>query len=93
MKFELYDLKQKEVVNMLDGKILGTIEDFEIDDEDGRIISAIIPESSGKLFNFFGKGEEYVIPWSCIKKIGEDTILIELKDTSKYRDIDEDDDD
>jgi YlmC/YmxH family sporulation protein len=91
MKFELYDLKQKEVVNMLDGKILGTIDDFEIDDEDGRIISAIIPESSGKLFNFFSKGEEYIIPWSCIKKIGEDTILIELKDTPKYRDDDDDD--
>lgn len=78
MKFLLYDLKQKQVVNMLDGKILGTIDDFEIDDKDGKILSAIIP-SSGHFFSFFSHGDEYVIPWNCIKKIGEDTILIELK--------------
>lgn len=78
MKFVLYDLKQKQVVNMLDGKILGSIDDFEIDDKDGKIISAIIP-SGGHFFSFLSHNDEYVIPWDCIKKIGEDTILIELK--------------
>lgn len=85
MKFELYDLKQKQVVNILDGRILGTIEDFEIDDVDGKIVSVIIPEGGGKFFSFLGKGEEYSIPWSCIKKIGEDTILIEYTENTKRK--------
>ena len=85
MKFELDELREKQVINVIDGKILGNIEDFEVDDIDGRIISIIIPEGGRGFFNFFGKSEEYVIPWECIKKIGEDTILIEFAEVVEIK--------
>ena len=30
-----------------------------------------------RFFGLFGRGEEYFIPWECIKRIGDDIILID----------------
>ena len=35
-------------------------------------------EEGGKWCNFFGDGTEYIIPFSCIKRIGPDLILVEI---------------
>lgn len=72
----IYDFRQKEVINISDGRRLGYIYDVEIDEESGRINSAIVPVS-GKVLGIFGKDNEYVIPWEKIKKIGEDIVLVE----------------
>jgi YlmC/YmxH family sporulation protein len=93
LKVSLYDLKQKQVVNVIDGRILGSIDDFEVDDKEGKIITAIIPSGGSGFFSFFGRGEEYIIPWSCIKKVGEDTILVEYKDDLRHRNDEDDDED
>lgn len=71
------DLKQKEVINMSDGRRLGFVGDVEINLDDGRIEAVVIP-GSGRLFGFFGKDNEFVIPWEKIKKIGEDIILVDM---------------
>ena len=34
----------------------------------------------GKFCGFFGTDSEYVIPFACIKKIGPDIILVEIKE-------------
>ncbi len=69
--------KQKEVINMTDGRRMGFVSDVEINVEDGRLEAIIIP-GPGKLFGIIGKDGEIVIPWECIKKIGEDIILVDL---------------
>lgn len=73
------DFRQKEVINLADGKRLGFVSDVEIDLESGKIDAIILP-GVGKLFGLLGKDSEFVIPWEKIRKIGEDIILVELDD-------------
>lgn len=68
------DLRDKEVVNIRDGKRLGYIIDLEFDICSGRIIRIILPPC-GKLFSISSKNN-ICIPWDHIEKIGEDTILV-----------------
>ncbi len=71
----IYDFRQKEVINLADGARLGYIFDAELDPETGKISALIIP-GQGKVLGLFGKDNEYVIPWDCIRKIGDDIVLI-----------------
>lgn len=71
------DFRQKEVINISDGKRLGFVCDVEIDLKSGRLESIVIPGGS-RLFGILGKDSEYIIPWERIKKIGEDIILVEI---------------
>lgn len=73
------DLRQKEVINIIDGKRLGYVYDIEMDLRNGRVDSIIIPGDS-KLLGLFGKSNDYVIPWENIKKIGMDIILVEMNE-------------
>lgn len=69
------DLQKKEVINIFTGERLGFVYDVEIDSENGKISALKVPAST-KMFNLFGKNEDYVIPWEKIKKIGNDIILV-----------------
>ncbi len=73
------DLTEKDVVSITDGKKIGMITDLEVDLEKGKINAIIIP-GGGRLMGLFGKELEYEISWNQIKKIGEDVILIEIRD-------------
>lgn len=72
------ELREREVVNVIDGKRLGLASDLEIEIETGRIKAIVVP-GPGKFLKMFGKSEEFVIPWEWIKKIGVDVILVEAK--------------
>ncbi|MCH5187085.1 MAG: YlmC/YmxH family sporulation protein [Oscillospiraceae bacterium] len=69
------DFRQKEVISISEGKRLGYISDVEIDFENGKIDSVIIPGPS-RFFGLFGSAEDTHIPWSSIYKIGDDLILV-----------------
>jgi len=71
------DLKQKEVINVADGRRLGFVCDVEIDLESGRIDAIVLP-GGGRLFGIIGRDSEFIIPWDRIKKIGEDIILVDM---------------
>ena len=71
------DFKHKEVVNIVDGKRLGFVQDVTADLESGVITSIIVPGNS-KLINLFAGNNDIVIPWQDIKCIGEDIILVEI---------------
>ena len=73
------DFRQKEVINLSDGRRLGFVSDVEIDLDTGKIEAIILP-GVGKLFGLLGKDNEFAIPWEKIKKIGEDIILVDLDD-------------
>lgn len=70
------DLRYKEVINICDGCRLGYVGDLELQLPEGRIIALIVP-GPYRFFGLFGRGEEYYIPWECIKQIGDDIILID----------------
>ena len=69
-------LRCKEVINIHDGCRLGYAGDLEMRIPEGEITALIVPGPL-KFFGLFGRGEEYCIPWRCIKRIGDDVILIE----------------
>lgn len=76
--FETFgDLRQKEVINVCDGFRFGFVCDLELDLKCGTIIKLIIP-ACGRCFGLFGGGQQYRIPWDCIKRIGDDIILVEV---------------
>lgn len=75
------DLKQLEVVNLIDGKILGNISDIIVNLSEGRIEAIIVP-GNNKISFFMNNKSENIIPWSDIKKIGEEVILVTYKDMS-----------
>lgn len=78
MKLEKFSsLREKEVINICDGKRLGVVCDLEFEAATGKICTLIIPEDGGK-WNFFCKERAYFVPWRCIKRIGDDIILVEV---------------
>jgi YlmC/YmxH family sporulation protein len=72
------ELQTKDVINIVDGRKLGTIGDLEIDLETGFVRALIIPPE-GKFFGLFSKGDEVVIAWDQIVKIGSDVVLVDLR--------------
>lgn len=78
------ELKQKEVINICTCKSLGCPLDVEFDCRTGQIQMLIVPVQ-GKMCGLFGSVSEYVIPFSCIRKIGEDIILVEIQEEKFLR--------
>ena len=64
----LCELRQKEIINTCTCKSLGCPIDLEFDCATGRIHSLIVP-GPGKFCSFFGRENEYIIPWNCICQI------------------------
>ena len=77
MMLRMSELRCREVINIRDGCRVGYVADLELDTTGGNVTALIVP---GKLrfFGFLGREDDYVIPWACIRRVGEDTILVEL---------------
>lgn len=77
----LMELGEKEIVNLNNGERLGLIADSDliIDEKTGKILSLLVSERrfSFRLLGLESQGRE--IPWSAIRKIGYDMIIIELE--------------
>lgn len=73
------ELRQKEVVNICSCRTLGCPLDIEFNPRTGCMEAMIVPVP-GKMCGLFGPATEYVIPFSCIRQIGEDIILVEIQE-------------
>ena len=76
MLARISDLRLREVINVTDGRRLGYIDDLEIDVATGQVTALILP-ARARLFHLFPRNEELVIPWSQLRRIGTDVILVE----------------
>lgn len=74
---KISDLRQRDVINVVDGRKLGNIKDIELDVEKGRIKAIVLPGSSS-FFSIFSRNDEVVVAWDKVQKIGIDVILVEL---------------
>ena len=74
------DLREREIINIVDGRRLGFVADIEINLEKGKIEALIVP-GQWRFLVLFGKESDYIITWDQIRKIGEDVILVELKNS------------
>ncbi|WP_123039875.1 YlmC/YmxH family sporulation protein [Cohnella candidum] len=81
---KISDFQTKDVINIVDGKKLGQISDLELDLRQGKIDSIVVPAAT-RFFGMFGGGNEVVIPWRNIVKIGADVVLVRLDDAKAYR--------
>ncbi len=75
MQCRMVELRYREVINICDGCRLGFVGDVEVLIPEGRVTALIVPGPC-RFFGLFGRGEEYYIPWDCIKQIGDDIILV-----------------
>jgi YlmC/YmxH family sporulation protein len=80
---KISEFQTKDVVNVLDGRRLGQVTDLEINLKHGRIDAIVVP-GGGKFFGFFGNGNDVVIPWRNIVKIGKDVVLVRLDDSIRF---------
>ncbi len=69
------DMKDRQVVCVKDGSILGFVGDIELDTESGRL-SAIVIYGKSKGFGLFGREDDMIVPWESIEILGEETILV-----------------
>ena len=72
-------MKRKETVNLVDGKQLGKVCDVVFTWPEGRVQGIVVP--GGKGFRW-GKADLF-IDLKCVKKIGIDVILVEIKAAPK----------
>ena len=77
METRFSEFRMKEVVNICDGCRLGYICDLVLELPEGRLCAIVVPGPC-KWFGLLGHEGEFVIPWSCIKQIGSDIILVEI---------------
>lgn len=75
---KISELQAKDVVNVSDGRKLGQIYDLDLDLRQGTIKAIVVPAET-KLFGWLSSGQEWVIPWRQIVKIGSDVILVRLE--------------
>ncbi len=70
------DLRDRDVINVNDGKRLGIISDIDLDLENGKVKAIILPGHGG-FMGVIGRKNDLIIPWERVKKIGIDTILVD----------------
>lgn len=77
MKCRVQDLRYKEVVNICDGLRMGFVCDVILNAATGQILALVVPGPC-RFLGIFMREDDYVIPWECIRKLGDDMILVEI---------------
>jgi len=73
---KISELQDKTIINIKDGKNIGTISDLEINDK--GIITCFYALESKFFLKLFSRNTETTFKMEDIKKIGEDVILVQL---------------
>ena len=75
---KISQLQCKEVVCIDSGQRLGFIEDVEVELPEGRVC-ALMVSGPGSLLGLGASKATYCIPWNCIRRIGPDIVLVDIK--------------
>lgn len=71
----IVEMKDKQVVCIKDGTILGFVCDVEVDTCSGKLCSIVV-FGRRRCFGLLGREEDCIIPWESIEVIGQDSILV-----------------
>lgn len=74
--FTFCELREREVINVADGKRLGRVIDLAFTCS-GKLVGVVVPGERRLLKNISGC-ENIFIPWKHVIKIGDDVILVNL---------------
>ncbi len=69
------ELKDKQVVCIKNGNVIGNVSDIEINSETGQITSVVI-YGKNRFMGIFGRDNDISLPWEQISVIGPETILV-----------------
>ena len=69
------ELRDRQVVNISDGNVLGFVGDIELDTDSGKL-SALVIFGKPKALGFLGREDDLIIPWEDIDVFGNETILV-----------------
>lgn len=83
IEYTFCQLREREVVNIADGKRLGRIIDMGFTCQ-GKILGIILP-ANRKFFKNITNNDNIFVPWRQVLKIGDDVILVELPGSSEHR--------
>lgn len=78
MLFKITELGVRDIVNLTDGAKLGPVRDVHVDSETGKV-HALVLSPGKKFFGLLRAGREVMVSWEKVKKIGVDTILVEVE--------------
>ena len=78
MSVKFTQLQCKEVICVSDGRRLGFITDVQVEVPEGRICAIVVPGPC-RFLGVLGRNDDYIIPWSCIRRIGPDIVLVDTK--------------
>ena len=70
------DWQYREVINVCSGTRLGFVCDLEAELPEGRICALYVPGPC-RFFGCLGHSGWYRIPWSCVRRVGDDIILVD----------------
>ena len=71
------EIRNKEVINIYDGKSMGFVCDIEINLKEGRIDGIVLPGDKS-FMKIFGRETNYIVKWKYVKTVGEDVILVDV---------------
>lgn len=80
----LRELGEKDVIQLKTGENLGKIDDVIIDESTAGIQSVVL-RGRGHLFGLLGYDEDLVIPWTSLKTIGTDVIMVDADTPPQQR--------
>ena len=78
MPMRFTQLQCKEVICVSDGKRLGFITDVQVEVPDGKICAIVVPGPC-RILGIAGRSKDYLIPWSAVRKIGPDIVLVDIR--------------
>lgn len=76
MTCRISDLQYKEIVDIADGTRYGFLSDVEVDGERGTV-EALVVGGKRRLLGLLGREPDAAFPWSAVKRIGPDIILVD----------------
>ena len=75
MNCRIAELRNKQVVCVKNGCVLGYVSDVDVNTSDGKL-EAIVIFGRLRFLGLLGREDDIVIPWEEIKVIGHETILV-----------------
>lgn len=72
------EIRNKEVINIYDGKSMGFVCDIEINLKEGRIDGIVLPGDKSFMKIFGREINDYIVKWKYVKTVGEDVILVDV---------------
>ncbi len=71
-----WELREKEVIDLSDGSRVGYVGDLVVDLETGQVSALVVPGRL-RLFGLLGREPDQLFPWSAVRRVGPDTVLVE----------------